>query len=256
MNVKTLWIVLLIAAIVGLQYGLQPEWDIAFSQMFFEKGRFIASDDHVYVLIRTFSMWVPRAVVAFAVFSVLKKFFFPRSLMPMRGRSAVFLIVTIIAGPLLLVNVGFKDHYGRPRPVQVTEFGGKDAFVPWWEPGGACPRNCSFVSGEGSGAFWMIAPAALVPAPWTGIAYAGAIAFGVGISLLRVAFGGHFFTDVFFAAVFTYLVIWISYAAFFRWPSTRPRPGVIEEAIGRAGERFRARIGLPVARGLAEQRRR
>ncbi|MEI9804295.1 MAG: hypothetical protein WDN48_07260 [Pseudolabrys sp.] len=61
-------------------------------------------------------------------------------------------------GPGLAVNVLLKDHWGRPRPIDVTQFGGMDKFVPWWDPRGACPNNCSFVSGDVAGAFWTIAP--------------------------------------------------------------------------------------------------
>jgi lipid A 4'-phosphatase len=34
---------------------------------------------------------------------------------------------------------------------------------------------------------------------------------------LRVMAGGHFFTDVAFAGVFTFLLIWLTYAMIFRW---------------------------------------
>ena len=44
---------------------------------------------------------------------------------------------------------------------------------------GACKRNCSFVSGEASTGFWMVAPASLLPPPWRGPAIVAAFAFGV-----------------------------------------------------------------------------
>ena len=59
-----------------------------------------------------------------------------------------------------------------------------------------CGRNCSFFSGEGATAFWTYAPAALTPPAWRPLAYAAATVFGVVTSVLRMAFGGHFFTDV------------------------------------------------------------
>ena len=36
----------------------------------------------------------------------------------------------------------------------------------WWDPRGTCPDNCSFVSGDVSGGFWTMAPAALAPPAW------------------------------------------------------------------------------------------
>ena len=119
----------------------------------------------------------------------------------------------------VLTNLTFKSYWGRPRPVVVTQFNGPDQFVAWWDPRGACARNCSFFSGEGATAFWTFAPAALTPPAWRPLAYAAATAFGVMTSLLRMAFGGHFFTDVAIAGLVTFLVIWLAYAYIYRWPS-------------------------------------
>ena len=45
----------------------------------------------------------------------------------------IFLIATIAIGPGLIVNLGFKDHWHRPRPVHTQEFGGPDEFRPWYD---------------------------------------------------------------------------------------------------------------------------
>jgi membrane-associated PAP2 superfamily phosphatase len=112
-------------------------------------------------------------------------------------------------GPGLLVNGILKDHSHRPRPVRVREFGGSAAFRPWYRFDGACARNCSFASGEVSGAFWTTAPAMLAP-PWIrGTAIVAALVFGTADSLLRLAFGGHFLSDALLAALFTLIIIGI-----------------------------------------------
>ena len=41
--------------------------------------------------------------------------------------------------------------------------------------------------------------------------------------MLRIAGGGHFFTDVVFAGVFMYLVIWAAYLLIYRWWPNRAR---------------------------------
>jgi len=89
----------------------------------------------------------------------------------------------------------------------VTEFGGPDAFMPWNRFDGACARNCAFASGEASEGFWMIAPALEVPGPWRVAAVAGAAAFGAATSVLRMAFGGHFLSDVVAGGLISLLVI-------------------------------------------------
>ena len=105
----------------------------------------------------------------------------------------------------MLTNLTFKSYWGRPRPVVVTEFNGPWEFVPWWDPRGECGRNCSFFSGEGATAFWTYAPAALTPPAWRPLAYVAATLFGVVTSVLRMAFGGHFFTDVAAAGLVSFL---------------------------------------------------
>ena len=65
-------------------------------------------------------------------------------------------------------------------------------FVPWWDPRGDCPNNCSFVSGDVAGAFWTLAPAALAPPQWRALAYGAALALGAGMSVLRIMAGAPF----------------------------------------------------------------
>ena len=122
----------------------------------------------------------------------------------------IFLIATMAIGPGLIVNLGLKDHWGRPRPYQTQDFSGPSPFRPWYETDGACKRNCSFVSGEASTGFWMVAPASLLPPPWRGPAIVAAFAFGIGASLLRLAFGGHYLSDVLLGGLFTLIVIEIA----------------------------------------------
>jgi membrane-associated phospholipid phosphatase len=137
-------------------------------------------------------------------------------------------------GPGLVVNVILKDHWGRPRPIDVTQFGGNEHFVPWWDPRGDCPGNCSFVSGDVSGAFWTVAPAALVPPAWRVLAYGAALTLGAAMAALRLVAGAHFFSDAAFAGIFTFLIIWIVHGMIYRWPRTR----LSDETIERRLERF------------------
>ena len=124
--------------------------------------------------------------------------------------------------PGLLVNVVLKDHWGRPRPIDVDAIRRRPSIsCAWWDPRGDCPNNCSFVSGDVSGAFWTIAPAALAPPQWRALAYGAALALGAGMAAMRVMAGGHFVSDVIFAGVFTFLIIWIVHGLIYRWPRTR-----------------------------------
>src|SRR6201985_1510137 len=74
---------------------------------------------------------------------------------------------------------------------------------------------------------------AKAPPPWRPLAYVAATLFGVTTSGLRMAFGGHFFTDVATAGLVTFLVIWLAYAYIYRWPRTRLTDKGIDAALTR-----------------------
>ena len=173
------------------------------------------------------------------------KIFWPLRPTLISTRAALFLILTLALGPGLLVNAILKENWGRPRPGMVTQFGGDYAFMPWWDPRGTCDSNCSFVSGETSSAVWMTAPAMLVPAPWRYVAFGAAALYGAAFAAIRMLAGGHFLSDVIFAAIFTGLVIWTVHGLLFRWSATRVDERALDavlEKLGRVVVRFFAAL--------------
>ena len=259
MNRTGLLIALAIAVAVGLVFAVYPALDLKIEVPFYDTHGlgFWVRADHTWLSVRSFGIWAVTAIVALAFLALAWKLIQPRRRLLMPGRAIMFLIVTIALAPGLVTNVILKDYWGRSRPIDVQEFGGDEHFVPWWDPRGDCPKNCSFVSGEASGAFWTLAPAALVPPPWRALAYGAALTFGTVIGLLRMAAGGHFFTDTVFAGVFTFLIIWTAYGLIYRW--TRITDDQVEHAIERIAlpgyaalqrlrQRFSARLSASVRR--------
>jgi lipid A 4'-phosphatase len=57
--------------------------------------------------------------------------------------------------------------------------------------------------------------------------------FGLFIGLLRVAFGGHFMSDVLAAGLVTFLTIWLVHALIYRWPATRWSDDDVDAALAR-----------------------
>ena len=55
------------------------------------------------------------------------------------ARPCMVIVLTIALGPGLLVNGILKDYWGRPRPAEISNFGGDKEFRPVWKPGG--PRG-------------------------------------------------------------------------------------------------------------------
>ncbi len=254
MNRAGLIIALVIAAAVGVLFGRFPQLDLMisapFSAMIIGGTHFSAHVDLRYLLARDMGLWVGTAIIIAVVAALVLKLLLPRRRLLLSGRAIVFLMATIALGPGLLVNVTLKDHWARPRPIDVTLFGGTDRFVAWWDPRGECEKNCSFVSGDVAGAFWTIAPAALVPPPWRALAYGAALALGTGMAALRIVMGGHFFTDTVFAGVFTFLIIWMVHGLIYRWPRTRLSDDGVERAIERL-----ARPGHDFIVGLLRKRK-
>lgn len=255
MNRTGLLLAFAMAIVGGLAFGLYPELDLRVARYFYG---FVDSNNNAFalriypamMLARDAGLWVGTVLVAPAVAALVIKLILPRRKLLMSGRAIVFLIATMALAPGLLVNVLLKDHWGRPRPIDVTQFGGNEHFVAWWDPRGDCPANCAFVSGDVAGAFWTIAPAALAPPQWRAVAYGAALALGTGMAAIRVMAGGHFPSDVIFAGVFTFLIIWIVYALIYRWPRTR----LSDEDVERVLERI-AMPGYDFVAGLFGKRK-
>ena len=240
MNRTGLIVALAIAIVTGLVFGFFPELDLRVARHFY--GYIDASHNvfawRIYpplMTARNIGIWAGTILVAPAVVALVTKLIFPQRKMLISGRAIVFLIATLALAPGLMVNIVLKDHWGRPRPIDVAEFDGPQHFIAWWNRHGDCPYNCSFVSGDVAGAFWTVAPAALAPPQWRALAYGAALALGTGMAAIRVMAGAHFVSDVVFAGVFTYLIIWVMHGLIYRWPRTRLSDEKIEAALARAG---------------------
>lgn len=120
-----------------------------------------------------------------------------------RGKSrrfrllGIFLLLCVAIGPGLIVNGILKDHWGRPRPRQIAEFGGRLEYVPPLLP--ARTHGKSFPCGHCSVGY-------LYAAGWWvwrrghPLRAAGSLAAGTALGTLlgfgRMAAGGHFLSDV------------------------------------------------------------
>ncbi len=249
MNRTGLLITLGIAVVTGLVFGLYPELDLSISRPFFlhidvNHNAFAWRLYLPLMMARDAGLWVGTILITPVLAALAIKLTLPRRKLLMSGRAILFLTATLALGPGLLVNVLLKDHWGRPRPIDVAQFSGEQHFVAWWDPRGDCPSNCAFVSGDVSGAFWTIAPAVLAPPAWRALCVGAALTLGVGMAAGRLMAGAHFASDVIFAGVFTFLIIWVAHGLIYRWPRTR----LTDEGAERGLERFSAKCRRGVAR--------
>jgi len=252
MNRTGLFIALALALVIGLLFGIYPELDLKLAALFYDPTTrsFPLKSNEVAAFARDAAMWVAWGIALPSIVALVVKFIRPDRPLLVRGRTIAFLLLTLLLSAVVLSNLTFKSYWGRPRPIVVTALGGDLPFVPWWDPRGGCGHNCSFFSGEGATAFWTIAPAALTPPAIRPVAYAAAALFGLVTSVLRMSFGGHFFTDVSAAGLVTFFVIWLAHGYIYRWPATRLSDEGIDAALTRLawpGYRFARRLLRRVA---------
>lgn len=240
-----LFFALVAGAAVAILFSVFPQWDLVISSYFWDVGKraFALAAQPWAKTARSLANYIPWLICAPAIVALVLKLLFPDKPMFMSARAALLLVITMALGPGLLVNGILKQEWGRPRPVHVEDFGGKDLYRPWYETDGTCPGNCSFVSGEGALGFWLTAPASLVPGPLGALAMVGAVAFGATAGGLRIAFGGHFFTDVVFSGVLVVLVVVLTRYWLY------DRPGAlsdfrVERVIGKWGFRLHGAVRL------------
>jgi PAP2 (acid phosphatase) superfamily protein len=126
-------------------------------------------------------------------------------------RGLLFLLLSLAIGPGLVSNTLLKNQLGRPRPTQIATFGGAGHYVPPGVPSEQCPSNCSFVCGHCAAAFWLLG-LAWIDRRRRVLWWAIGLTFGVLVSAVRIAQGGHFLSD----AIGALLVVWACNALLFR----------------------------------------
>lgn len=205
-NQQRLWLWPLIA--MALITPFTPWLDLAISHHFFHNAHF--SENAFCTFIYTYGLLPAQlAFVAACLFFLLS--YLLKSWKPGR-KMALVAILTMAIGSGLITNVILKDHWGRPRPKQTTEFLGQQQFRPYYIPNFSDQPEPSraFPCGHCSTGFFFFAFTLMGirthNKPLTWISLAIAIALGGTLGITRIAQGGHFFSDVLASA----LVMWIT----------------------------------------------
>lgn len=181
-----------------------PSIDIAFSSMFcISDGPdgsvcsvFPAREHWLTGTFRPIFYWAPIAALVIMAVDLALQYARHGWTNSDRMRGEILAIAAYLIGPILIVNGWLKAYSGRPRPIDVSIFGGDLHFVPVGDFGGACAANCSFVSGEAAAAGWMLC---LLPLLLRGrfryLIAALMIDVSIAAPFLRVAMGAHFLSD-------------------------------------------------------------
>lgn len=169
-------------------------------------------------LLYDYGTW-PALVVGLVATGGLFASAFKPSLIRWR-RHLLFLILSLAIGPGLLVNVIFKDHWGRPRPRQIEQFGGHWHHQDVLDKG-VSGRGKAFPCGHSSMGYYFVVFYFLFRrkrrlAAFVSLACAGL--YGSLLGAARMAAGAHFLSDVLWSAVFTAGAAFLLYYFILRVP--------------------------------------
>ena len=179
-----------------------PGFDIWISRQFYEPGQgFISGQDGLLGFMRAVMPVVILGAFVFAIALWVAGIWYERWFWGMTTNRAIYLMVTLVVGPGLVVEALLKPNWGRARPKDLEIFGGHANYTPPMWVATECDRNCSFVSGHAAIAFWVTAFGFMLPTKWRMLVVSGGLLLGVLMSWARIVQGGHFFSDVFFAGL-------------------------------------------------------
>ncbi len=204
------WLLPLLALVLFIPYS--SGWDLAASGHYFHDGHFNPTPFNQFLYDR--GELPGLAVGGLAVLVWLMTFVSTRW---QRWRlPAGAIALAFVIGPGLLVNGAFKEFWGRPRPVQIKEFGGPADYLPFYQPefSNRGYGYKSFPSGHASMGFFLFVVALVAKRErkpllfWLSMIVA--IALGVMLAETRIAQGGHFLSDTIVSAV---LMWWIALLA-------------------------------------------
>jgi len=119
-------------------------------------------------------------------------------------KAAWILVLSLALGAGLIANVILKDHWGRPRPTQIEEFGGTMSFRPFYMPNFSISTlkesKKSFPSGHATMGFYFLSLYFVGKRYDNKLIYFLGIlltvSLGTALGITRLAQGGHFFSDI------------------------------------------------------------
>lgn len=211
---RTIPVLLALTGAVFVIFGVWPGIDLAVSGLFHDASGFPIIHNPVIEGLRnalwSLSNFVPLLALILLIVSLFRKGW----ALGLPSRIWGFVLALFLLAPGLLVNAILKTYWGRARPTAVTEFGGDAHFTPFYQITDQCAKNCSFVSGEGSGSMAMAISALVILDFFRDRLSPAVYRAGQAVTLLmllfvgfqRVASGGHFLSDVLLSWLFTALV--------------------------------------------------
>jgi len=208
-NKNLFFCIFFILVLIAILLTVGPSFDIFFSSLFYKDNNQFLLQSYYLITVLFRDILLPIILIYTLVLPIISK------LIPINKlyfgynfstKEILFVWTTLFINLILIINLFFKNFWGRARPGDVLELGGKDDFSSWYQISDACTSNCSFVSGDAAVGFSLIA-LYLVS---NNLKYVYlSIIFGFILGLIRIAEGGHFLSDVIFSAIIVFLFSFI-----------------------------------------------
>jgi lipid A 4'-phosphatase len=189
-------------------FAVWPQIDLIVSGWFYHSdGGFFLADTPVLEAVHVIAYRGARILglvfILLAVVAASRR----RPVLRLDAKAWAFLLLGLLIGPGLVANGALKDHWGRARPREITEFDGWAQFTPALVPSDQCKRNCSFVSGDGAFGFYLTAFAFVIPLPRSRRYFWAGMGAGAVFAFARIAAGAHFLSDNVYAAILMLAVL-------------------------------------------------
>ena len=121
---RALAVYVALAALTLGVFTIWPNLDLIVAHYFYDGGGFAGRDSLARFGRDVFRVTPFVVLTAFAALWFAKRRGVALRWAP-SGRAVIFLIATMAIGPGLIVNLGLKDHWRRPRPYQTQDFSGR-----------------------------------------------------------------------------------------------------------------------------------
>lgn len=201
----------IVFVIMGVLVTVGHDFDIFFSSLFYYGNSqfFLQSYDTLSIIFR--DIFLPFLIFYLLVLPIVS-YFLPINKLYLGHsfllKELIFIFLTSLTALVLIVNILLKNLWGRTRPNDIFQFGGADAFSPWYMFGDVCVSNCSFVSGDASVGFALLLFYFITKKIF--FIYLSVVC-GLCLGAVRIIAGGHFLSDVVFSQIIVTAVIFTSY---------------------------------------------
>lgn len=190
--------------------------DLQVTRFFYDEGF------HPSALSNFLFLWgvFPADIVAVAAAYLFLASYVKPTMKKFRQHGLV-LFLSLVLGGGLITHLILKDHWGRPRPKQVVEFGGTQQYRAFYEPYFDNPEvSKSFPCGHCTCGFYFLALVFVGRKVESPLIEATGWVLGLGLGLLlswaRIEAGGHWLSDVLITAIIMWFSAWICARVIYR----------------------------------------